>query len=370
MVDVLDPEVDGTGADRFAEPVIGVVVVVREDALPAFDQARRHRLGADVHQPPLVEVIVFEFYFAAVDRVKDVLRPRYQQPYDRAALLRNGADDPLRLGPAQQYRAAADEEAAEPVHFCSGMVQRRDAEKGVVPGLPVMFLLDAARVHQAPVAVHDRLRKSRRAGGKVDRRLIVVAERDRGRLGRAVRNERSVRLGETGTILADVEQTFDLRHASADAFDPPGEGGTEDQYFDVRQIHAIPDLLGGVAEVQRHRHRTALEDAEVDRQPLQAVHQQYADFRSAPDAPRQQKVRHPVGLGVELAPGDLRTEGIGRAGLDERVLLPGQMTVFQFLRIDLHQCHTVSVQPGVLFQYFGDRHDLLHTLLFCNFHLL
>ena len=186
MVDVLDSEVHGTRSDGFAEAVVGVVVVLREDGLPALDEAGRDRLRADVHQTPLVELVVLQLDVAAVDGVQDVLRPRHEQPDDRAVFLGDRADDPFGLDAAQEHGLAADQEAAEPVHLRAGVVQRRDAEERVFAGLPVVLLLHDAGVHEAAVTVHDGLRESGGAGGEVDRGVLVVGERDRRGLAGAV----------------------------------------------------------------------------------------------------------------------------------------------------------------------------------------
>ena len=97
VVDVFNAEMDGARADGFAEAVVRVVVVMGEDLLPAFDEAGRHGLRADVHEPPLVKLVVGQFDFAAVDGVENVLRPWDEQPDNRALLFGDGADDPFRL---------------------------------------------------------------------------------------------------------------------------------------------------------------------------------------------------------------------------------------------------------------------------------
>ncbi|MPN42569.1 hypothetical protein SDC9_190126 [bioreactor metagenome] len=179
MPDVLDAEMNRAGAGGFAQPVIGVVFVVWKDRLPAFDQAGRHRLGADVHQPPLRQLVFFELDLPPFDGVEDILRPRHQQPDHRTALGGNGADDPLRLRPFQQHRPAPDQEAAEPVHLRAGVIERRDAKKGVFAGLPMVVLLNPAGMYQAAVGVQDRLGKSGRAGREIDRRIFFVRKRNR-----------------------------------------------------------------------------------------------------------------------------------------------------------------------------------------------
>ena len=58
FVDVVDPEVNAPWTDRLTQPIIGVILMMGEIFLPAADERRRDRLGADVHQPPLVQSVV------------------------------------------------------------------------------------------------------------------------------------------------------------------------------------------------------------------------------------------------------------------------------------------------------------------------
>ena len=95
MVDVLDAEVDAAGADGLGQAVVRVILMVREPLHPAFDEAVRDRLRADVHEPPLVEDVVRKVDVAAIDGVEDVLRPGHQEPDDGAALGGDSAEDPL-----------------------------------------------------------------------------------------------------------------------------------------------------------------------------------------------------------------------------------------------------------------------------------
>ena len=96
LVDVADAEVDAARADGFREAVVRVVFVAREDAAPSRYEARRHGLRADVHEPPLRQLVVFEVDSAVVYRVEDVLHPRHEQPYDGAFFVGHGLD--YRLG--------------------------------------------------------------------------------------------------------------------------------------------------------------------------------------------------------------------------------------------------------------------------------
>ena len=97
VVDVFNAEMDGAWADGFAEAVVCIVVMMWEDLLPTFDKTGRHRLRANVHEPPLIKLVIGKDDFAAVDGVENVLRPWDEQPDDRALLFGNGADDPFGL---------------------------------------------------------------------------------------------------------------------------------------------------------------------------------------------------------------------------------------------------------------------------------
>ena len=158
LVDVADAEVDAAGADGFREAVVRVVLVAREDAAPSRYEARRHGLRADVHEPPLRQLVVFEVDSAVVYRVEDVLHPRHEQPYDGAFFVGYGLDYRLGVRTLEQYAFAARYEAAEPVHLRAGVVEY--AEEDVVVRLPVVCLLDLRGVHERAVRVEYRLREA------------------------------------------------------------------------------------------------------------------------------------------------------------------------------------------------------------------
>ena len=58
----------------------------------------------------------------------------------------------------------------------------------------------------------------------------------------------------------------------------------------------ITDFLEGVPEVQGHRDAPRLQDAEVHRQPLQAVHHQDAHLAPPLHAPAEEQVGEAVGV--------------------------------------------------------------------------
>ena len=307
-VHVAHAQVHAAGAGRFAQAVVRVVVMVREHLEPALDQRRRHRLRADVHEAPLRKSVVLQVHGARFDGVEDVLRPRHQQPHDGAALLAHRLQDPFRLDPAQQHRAAAGDEAPEPVHLGARVVERRDAEEDVVAHLAVVLLLHLGRLGEAAVRQDDRLGEAGGAGGEVDGRVVVEPVLD-GRLAPgAVGDEGVVGFREGGAVLADVEAQADLRDAVRDVLHAAGEFGAEHQRRGVGEVEAVADFLGGVAVVEGDGHRAGAQHAEVDGQPLQAVHQQDRHLVAALDPAGQQEVREAVRLLVELRPGDLAPE--------------------------------------------------------------
>ena len=338
---------------RFGKPVVRVVVVVREHGLPALDERRRHGLRADVHEPPLVKGVVGELHVAALDGVQDVLRPRYEQPHDRTLLLAHGAEDPFRLHALEQDGLAAHEEAAEPVHLRARVVQGRNAEEHIVLRLAVVGLLHLAGMHEAEVPEDDRLREAGRAGREIDRRVVHFLERDRRCLGRAVAHEVAVALREGRAVVAHVEPHPHARHAVGDLLHAPDELRPEHEHVRIGKLKAVLDLVRRVAEVERHGHAAGLQHAEVDRQPLKAVHQQDGDLVAPLESAAQEKIREAVRLLVELRPGDLAAERLKRARFDERILTPGGVPLLQFLRVDLDQRHIVWPFARIALQYLG-----------------
>ncbi len=187
--------------DRLAKPVVRVVLMMRKHFFPALYQTLRDRLRADVHQSPLGKLVIRKPDVAPVDRVEDVLRPRHQQPHDRAPLFRHGVQDKLRLCPFQQDCPSALQKTSEPVHLRPGVVERRNAQEHILLRLPVVILLHLARVHQTLMVVQNRLRKTCRARREIDRGIVRVRQRDHRRLARTVRREAVIVLRKTRAVV-------------------------------------------------------------------------------------------------------------------------------------------------------------------------
>ena len=113
-----------------------------------------------MHQAPLVKLIVLEFDRAVVDRVEDVLGPGYKEPDNGAVFFGNSIKNDFRCGASEEDGTAAGDQGTEPVHLCACVVQRRDAEEGIILLLAVMALFHDRCVGDGAVFVKDRLGKS------------------------------------------------------------------------------------------------------------------------------------------------------------------------------------------------------------------
>ena len=122
LVDVFHAQMDTAGADGFGKTVVGVVLVMGEDLPPPSHQAGRNGLRADVHQTPLIQIIVIQVHLAGLDGVQQILCPGHQQPDDGALFLCDRAEDPLGLHATEEHRLGARQQGAEPVHLGAGVV--------------------------------------------------------------------------------------------------------------------------------------------------------------------------------------------------------------------------------------------------------
>ena len=120
---------------------------------PAADQAGRHRLRADVHQPPLVQLVVLQLQFTAVQRIQQVLGPGHEKPDDGALLLAHRLQNGARRGPLEQHAPAALQKRAQPVHLGAGVVERRNTQKDILVLGVMVVLFHLGRMNQAGVPV-------------------------------------------------------------------------------------------------------------------------------------------------------------------------------------------------------------------------
>ena len=87
-----------------------------------------------------------------------------------------------------------------------------------------------------------------------------------------------VALGKGWAVVADIEQQAVLGNARLNLLDAASELRAEDKDVHVGQIDAVLDLLGGIAEVERHNGCATLEHAKEDGQVLEAVHEKDCDL--------------------------------------------------------------------------------------------
>ena len=144
LVDVFHAQMDAARSDGFGKAVVGIVLMTGELFLPATDQAGRYRLRTNVHQSPLIQLIAAQINVTAVDGIQHILCPGNQEPYDGTFFLGYRIQDRFRLCSLQQDTLSAHQEAAEPVHLCPGVVQRRDTEEHVILGLMMVSLFCTA----------------------------------------------------------------------------------------------------------------------------------------------------------------------------------------------------------------------------------
>ena len=213
-----------------------------------------------------------------------------------------------------------------------------------------MLLLALGGVHQGLVIVQDRFRKARGPRREIDRRVVLVRDQDPRIPARAVAGEPGVILGKARAGIPVEEQQALVGNTVRDLLHAADELLSEDQDVALREIHAVLDLLRGIAEIQRDRQRAGLQGPEIDRQPLQAVHQEDPDLVALLDAALQQQIRETVRLLVEDPPGDLSAVGAVRRGFHEAVLSPGHSPVVFDRGIHLDESDVLRIQFAVLFQ--------------------
>ena len=194
------------------------------------------------------------------------------------------------------------------------------------------------------------------AGGEVNSGLVLIVQQNLGSGAGAVGGGPVIVLGKNGAGVTYIVQQGILVQLVGNGLHTDDEFGTEEQNIHIGKAHAIADFLGGIAEVQRHSDGAALQNAEINGQPLQTVHQQDADLLTTADAAAQQQIGNTVGLFVKDRPRDFTAVGSGGGGLNQLILLPGHSLRLLDLRVDFNQGNLVSVELTVTLQQIGDRH--------------
>ena len=87
LLNIVYSQVDTARAGGLGQAIVGIILMVGEILPPPPDQGGRDWLGANVHQTPLVQLVVRQLNLSPVQRVQNVLRPRNQKPYHCALLI-------------------------------------------------------------------------------------------------------------------------------------------------------------------------------------------------------------------------------------------------------------------------------------------
>ena len=357
FVNVFNAQMYAAGSDGLGKAVVGIILMIREVILPVFDQTLGNRLGTDVHQPPLIQLVILQLQLAVIDGQKKILCPRNQQPYDGAFLLGHGLQDEFRARSFQEDSLAAGEKTSEPVHLGAGVIEGRDAQEHVVPVLAVMSLFHFAGVRQGTMLMQDGLREAGGTGGEIDGSFVVIGQSNVRAFAGAVRHMSHIVFCEAGAAVSnEIKQTM-LSDLVSDAFHTADELRTEDQDIDIRQIQTVLDLIRSIPEIQRNSQSAGFQDTEIDREPFEAVHQKNGNLVAFFDSTGEQKIGKTVRFLIEDAPCDLSAVVGGAFGLDQVIFLPGDSSRFGDLGVDLYQSDFIAVEICVSFQQFCDGHD-------------
>ena len=249
------------------------------------------------------------------------------------------------------------------MHLRTRMVERRNAEEAVLLLLSMVVLLDFAGMHQAMVLEHDRLGEACCSRAEIDRRVVIVRQLNRRCTRRTVARKAPIRFGEGRTVVADVEARPNAWNAIDDLLHPARELGSEHEHVGIRKFQAVLDFVRRVAEIQRHRQTPRAENSEINRQPFKTVHQQNGDLVALLESSAQQQIGKAIGLFLEFSPGDFTPKGLNGTRFNQRILPPSRVPLFQFLWINLNQCHVVWPFLCVAREYFCDLHVNILSLI-------
>ena len=221
-------------------------------------------------------------------------------------------------------------------------------------------------VDQAAVLVQDSLREAGGPGGKIDRRVVVLGQlagRETG-VGFVDQFQQVLRKGRAAG--AFVHQRH-IGHIVRDFLNPADEFRPENQHVAFGKLQAVFNFTRGIAEVHRHHHGAGFQNAEIDRQPVEAVHHQNRYLAALADIVAAQHIGNPVGFLVKNRPGHFpAVVRLFHAGLHQFEFVPGNPAGFRLIRVDFHQGHVVRPFPGISFQQVNNGH-LFHTFLSGDF---
>ena len=204
--------------------------------------------------------------------------------------------------------------------------------------------------------MQDRLRESGGTGREIDRRVVVLrplALREAGtalvnQFHQVVREARAPGAFKHQRHMGNLVRDFLY---TADEFRP------ENQHIALGQVQAVFNLIGSVAEVHGNHHSAGLQDTEVDRKPVNAVHHQDGNLFALADPVAPEHVCHPVCFFIKNRPGDFpAVVFLFCTGLHQFKIMPGYPAGLRLIGVDLHQCRIIRPFPGIPFQQFNNGH--------------
>ena len=129
------------------------------------------------------------------------------------------------------------------MHLCARVVERGNAEEDVILRLPVVMLLRHAGTDERPVPVQNGLREARRAGGEVDRGVVLFVKRNRRRTGGTEAHQSQAVLGVGRHVPADKQPDLHAGQALLDGIQTADKLRSEDQHLHIGKIETVGDLV-------------------------------------------------------------------------------------------------------------------------------
>lgn len=77
FINIVHSKMYTSRSDRLTQTIVRVVFVIWEVFFPMFDQTWRYRLCSDMHQSPLLQIIICNVQFFVVKCKQKILRPWY-----------------------------------------------------------------------------------------------------------------------------------------------------------------------------------------------------------------------------------------------------------------------------------------------------
>ena len=244
------------------------------------------------------------------------------------------------------------------MHFCTGMVQRRNTKEYVIPSLTVVSLFDFCSMGQAGMCMQNGLGKTGGAGGEVNSAIVFVGKIDAWSDRRAIGDQLFITVRKRRTVVSDIENIPNSGDPVQNCLDPSGEFRSEDKSVNIGQRQTMQDLVRIITVIQRYGQSAGFQNAKIDGQPFQTIHQKNGDFIPFFDAAGQQQIGEAICFDVEFAPGHLLPESPAPGGFDQGVLTPGDVRNRLDIRVDFHKSDFIFEICGVACQQLGNGHVL------------